>query len=201
MMGKTHLTMGIAIATLVLHPNDVPSCLVAIAGGAIGGVVADIDTVRNDYKHDALMGQVLAISVFCVSLLIDYIAGFGIAYSISNQNRVLVITGIVGYLVLYIMSFFCRHRTFTHSLLALVLYTISVCLVCPGMAIPYAIGYMVHLILDILNKKPVPLFFPKGKGFCLGWFYANRSANKCLGWIGLATSVFLIINSTIMHVF
>lgn len=71
MMGKTHLAMGVAVATLVLCPTDVSSCLIVVSGGALGGIVADIDTVKNDYENDALIAQLIAIAVFGLSLMID----------------------------------------------------------------------------------------------------------------------------------
>ena len=32
--------------------------------------------------------------------------------------------------------------------------------------------------MDMMNKRSVRLFYPAKKGVCLGWFYADRLANK-----------------------
>ena len=71
-----------------------------------------------------------------------------------------------------VVSFFTRlfttHRGFTHSLLSMVItgslvYIISSAIV-PNLKNPvcsgYLLGYLSHLILDMLNPKGVPLFFP-----------------------------------------
>lgn len=43
MMGKTHITVGIAAAYLITHPQTAPEFIIATVGGSIGGVMADID--------------------------------------------------------------------------------------------------------------------------------------------------------------
>ena len=200
MMGKTHLTMGIAVTALAFHPTDIASWLLTIVGGAVGGTVADIDSVKTDYKHDALIGQALAVFILGASLLIDYGKDIGILSSIAIRNSGFVIVGGVVYLILYIVGFFSRHRTFTHSLFALALFSFSVYLICPSIATFYAVGYLSHLVLDILNKKTIPLFFPVGKGFCLGWFYANKIANKCFFWTGFVSIFLLMVHWIIVQI-
>lgn len=200
MMSKTHVAMGTATALLVLQPHDVPSCLIALSGGALGGVVADIDVVKNDYKHDALIGQVVAVSALIISLIIDYFANYGICTSIISQNKIRIIIGIVMYLALLIFGFASEHRTFTHSLLALILFSASIYMIIPQVVLAYVIGYTIHLILDLLNKKPVPLLFPKEEGICLKLFYAKGVANVCFLLIGVAGTVFLILNALTLHI-
>ena len=69
MMSKTHLAMGMAVALAVVQPKQANECIAALIGGAAGGVLADIDTLDNDYKSDALVGQLLAtgITVFLLT--------------------------------------------------------------------------------------------------------------------------------------
>ena len=58
------------------------------------------------------------------------------------------------------------------------------------MALPFAIGFLSHIGLDLLNKKPVQVFFPvKSRRMCLGWCYANRLANKFLLALGVLGAV------------
>ena len=76
------------------------------------------------------------------------------------------------------------HRGFSHSLLALVLETACVQLVFPEAALPFAAAFASHVLLDLMNKRPVRLFFPAKKGVCLGWFYADGLANKAFAAIG-----------------
>ena len=49
------------------------------------------------------------------------------------------------------------YRTFTHSFLSLLLFSIAIMMICPPLVGAYVIGYILHLFLDVLNKKDVPL--------------------------------------------
>ena len=83
----------------------------------------------------------------------------------------------------------------------MILFSTAVLMLCPSVVIAYLLGYASHLLLDILNKKPVPLLYPKGKGICLKWFYADKDANMAFMWIGVIASLLLIINSTVYRFF
>ncbi len=52
MMSKTHLTMGMATALVIMHLIATPECFLAIIGGALGGIYPDIDIVDNDSLFD-----------------------------------------------------------------------------------------------------------------------------------------------------
>ena len=197
MMGKTHVVIGVASAMLILHPTTPQECIVAIAGGALGGVAADIDTVKNDYKHDALIGQLIALGTSVILFLMDFIFKIGVCESLISGWSTINVIGIVGYVILLIIGFSSAHRTFTHSLMAMVLFSISVLLSCFPIFFSYLIGYVSHLLLDILNKKDVPLLYPMKKGICLKWFYAGKTANTVFMWVGLIASIVLIVNSFI----
>ena len=56
MLSRTHLTVGtaasLAASFFILQPESLSDVLIAFAGGAVGGVFADVDTVSHDRKHD-----------------------------------------------------------------------------------------------------------------------------------------------------
>ena len=63
---------------------------------------------------------------------------------------------------------------------------------------PFAIAFASHVLLDMMNKKSVRLFYPAKKGFCLKWFYADRLANKFFeigGTVWFAAAVILCLRS------
>ncbi len=194
MMGKTHVAMGMATSMMVLNPTSPKLCLFALAGGAVGGVVADIDTVKNDYKHDALIGQCIAYGTLLICLGIDFFNNYGMCDGFIKRNMKINILGIIIYLMLICGGVESKHRTFTHSLLALCLFSNAVCILFPQIVGSFIIGYLSHLILDITNKKPVPLFYPKGKGICLEWFYAGKIADKIFMVIGIVITLTLVVN-------
>ena len=50
MRRRTHITIGITTALLLLRPETVPGCLCAVAGGIFGGWLPDIDLNTNSNK-------------------------------------------------------------------------------------------------------------------------------------------------------
>ena len=92
--------------------------------------------------------------------------------------------GVLGSLICDIEVRGSGHRGFSHSLLALALETACLQLVFPVAALPFAAAFGSHLMLDITNKKSVRIFYPVKKGVCLGWFYADRLANKVVAALG-----------------
>lgn len=192
MMGKTHLTVGIATALAVTLPNTVEGCMLAVIGGGIGGVLADVDILDNDYKHDALIGELLAFGLTGLCFLLDWIFGFGLVQRFASGNTIMLASGGVLFLILWGIGFCTDHRTFTHSLLALVLFTGAAFLLCQSLWIPFATGYASHLMLDVLNKKPVPLLYPLKGGICLKLCYASKIGNTVIMIVGLIASMGLL---------
>ena len=62
-----------------------------------------------------------------------------------------------------------------------------------SVTLPVLAGGLSHLLLDTLNKKPVPWLYPLvKKGFCLRLCRADKAANAAFLWLGLAASAALI---------
>lgn len=78
----------------------------------------------------------------------------------------------------FFIRLFLTHRGFTHSLLAFVLYSllaITLTYIAPiplnldkAFIIGSIVGYGSHILLDALNPKGVPLFYPYKKMFRVG---------------------------------
>lgn len=192
MMSKTHFTIGLATSLYILQPQSLAECLIAVIGGAIGGVTADNDILDNDYEDDALTGQLLALGVTILSLVIDYYFNLGICKSIFN-NMISAIIGGVAFIILWFIGFSSDHRTFTHSFLAMFLYSVAIAFISTTIAVGFMAAYLSHLCLDIFNKKKVPLFYPLRFGICLKLFYADRIANTILMYVGLVFSILLLL--------
>lgn len=195
MMGKTHLTMGMAASLaasfFAVQPRNLSDILIALAGGAVGGVLADVDTVNNDYKCDALIGQLSGAITFGAVIAYDYFYKLGVCDYVMNSNKILsIIAGIV-FMVLYIIGFISEHRTFTHSMMAMALFSGCFTIVYPRLGFAVFVGYASHLLLDLLNKKDVPLLFPLKKGICFHLCYASKTANKVFMFVGLAATLVL----------
>ena len=101
--------------------------------------------------------------------------------------------GVLGCLICDLEIKGSGHRGFSHSLLALVLETACLQMIFPAAALPFAAAFASHVLLDIMNKRPVRLLYPLKKGICLGWFYADGLANKAFAVIGAFWLIMAII--------
>lgn len=193
MMSKTHFAIGmassLAVSFSVMQPKSLSDNLVILAGGALGGVLADVDTVNNDYKYDALIGQLLGFSMLIIIAVLDYFLKLGTCEYIMSRNRIPSIIAGIAFVVLYIIGFASKHRTFTHSLLAMTLFSGCFSIMLPRLGFFILIGYASHLLLDLLNKKEVPLLYPIKKGICFRLCYASKSANTVFMIIGFLATI------------
>lgn len=193
MMSKTHIAVGVATSLFVTQPTTVTDCLISILGGTIGGIISDVDVQSNDYCKDAWYGRLLAILITALTLLVDWLIGGNIIKSIVDpRNRILVIFGTILLLICLIVGMAQNHRSFTHSFLALIIMSVAVYLIYPTLTKSFIVGFISHLLLDLMNKKKVQLFFPIGNGFCLGMCYADKTANFVFLLSGTVASIVLL---------
>ena len=193
-MSKTHVTVGVASALGIALglPNTPQILLASVAFGALGGTTPDVDILDDDYKHDALIGQLISFGLCGLMLGLDWLFRYEILSSILN-NWIFAVIGVIGYLILYIKGYGSDHREFTHSFLSLLLFSIAVAFIYAPAVPFYAIGYLSHLAIDLLNKKGIQLFFPFKPKPCLKLCYASKTGNTVLMYIGLGASIILFI--------
>lgn len=196
MMGKTHVAMGVAAATATMTfvpaLSDAP-LTAALIGGAAGGIISDIDIESNDYCKDALYARIIAGIIVGASFLVDGIMHLGVCDSIrdSAYSSAVIGIGIFGVVCLF-GALLADHRTFTHSLLAMVIWSASLILFCRILIPFFAVGFISHIVLDLFNKQKVQILFPFGDGFCLGLFYAKGITNVLCLITGICLSVIFI---------
>lgn len=199
MMSITHIAIGAATALVVTVPMTPRECAITVIGGVIGGVVADNDILDNDYLGDALLGQLSAAGITALILFLDFILNGGIINSML-ASRGLLISGSVVFAILYFIGMTQPHRGFTHSLLALILYSVAVGIIYVPLMVPFALGYFSHLVIDLLNKRGMTLLFPLKLKICLYLCYANKFANKALMVAGFAISAIMLVNGLLLHI-
>ena len=123
------------------------------------------------------------------------------AYPVNSPGQIghyLWFAGLAGFVIICVFAGGSGHRGFSHSLIALVLETFCLWLIFPAVAMPFAIAFISHVLLDIMNKRSVRLFYPAKKGVRLGWFYADRLANRVFeagGMLWLIASMILCLRS------
>lgn len=192
MLGKAHLTIGMAAAWTLAMPETVPAALPVIAGAAAGSLICDIDCDSPSERNDASRQRVLAAVIVAAALIYDKAVDGGMWRSIAESGSYLWCAGVAGLVVTVAFANVSSHRGFSHSITAMLLETGFLYLIFPQCAKPFAIAFVTHILLDISNKKRVRLFYPAKKGVSLGLFYADRMANKVCEIAGAAWLILVI---------
>lgn len=189
MMGKTHIFMGTAFALALSFPDSPMEILAAAAGGAVGGMISDVDLDSLKNIKETMHTKSIAGSILGISLVIDFIFKCGIIEYMKNTNPVIMLVGLVAFIALYFIGAAAKHRGFTHSILAMFIYSAAFGAMCFPMALPFMIGFASHLLLDMLNKKPIKLFFPAKKGICFRLCPASGKVNNTFMYVGIVCTV------------
>lgn len=191
MMSKTHVAVGIA-CSLAAAPETIEGLSYALMGGAIGSLICDIDRNSENPSRDVKQGWAIAFTVFTVGFLHESYARwqqFKAEYLLSRPLTLICI-GLLLILLLFVIN--SAHRGFSHSLMMMVISAVLIYFINRQTSLFYMIGFLSHLFLDVLNKKPVRIFYP-AKGFCLGWFYVDGLANRILLLCGCGACAALLM--------
>lgn len=216
MLGKTHIPFGVTTALLVTRPSTVPGVIAAIAGGAFGAWICDID-VRSDINakrnndvrtfscddewddegKDEKQGRVLgfvwmAIDV-SVALIVDFLMGNGICDYMMRTFSIFKIIAIMAFFVFCVLGAVSKHRSFTHSILGGVLFSALIYFICEPLAIPFISGFISHIVLDLFNRRGIQLFFPLKKRVSFGACASDGAANRVIGGMSVISSVILTV--------
>lgn len=189
MQGKTHFTVGMATALLATQPATISGILASIAAGGIGGKLPDVDLKTSDINCEEVYNSIIDLLFISTIILIDYFVGNGICQYIIDNWGPRIWAGLIGFIVLLIVSIISPHRSFTHSFIGIVLYGVAMYLFCKPIVLPFLVGYVSHIFLDLFNKKGMTLFFPFKHRFCLNMRDSKDKASEILYWIGLALTV------------
>ena len=204
MLAKAHIAVGMAAAFSIVRPETVADALPVITGGALGCLICDLDCENRSEKSDSSHWRFVMALVAAAALIEDHLLDAGMWRSLGQSGdylpgssvalgQYLWFAGLAGFVITCVFASGSGHRGFSHSLLAMTLETVCLWLVFPAVAIPFAIAFMSHVFLDMMNKRSVRLFYPAKKGFCFGWFYADRLANKVITACGTVWLIVAII--------
>lgn len=194
MLAKAHITIGMAAAFTIAQPGTIPEALPVVAGASLGCLICDIDCENTKEKSDSSRWRLVMAAVAAAALIEDHLLGAGMWSSLADSGSYLWFAGLAGFVLTCTFASVSSHRGFSHSIPALLLETAFLWLIFPMSAQSFAAAFISHQVLDIMNKRPVRLLYPAEKGFCLGWFYADRLANKIFasaGTIWLIAAVLL----------
>lgn len=145
MSGVTHLAVGlVSVAPFIKNEPKMLSILpFAVLGALIPDIEADYSLIKT-YKF-IMWFSFLAIAVIILG------------------NSIISIIGIIAFVILVYILRQSEHRTVTHSLLGLTLFSLCILLAAKSLALYFVIGYSTHLILDMVSKRGIALLYPYNK--------------------------------------
>lgn len=195
MLGKTHMMVGIAATLAVTRPDTVSGIVTAAGVGAVGSLISDIDVGTSSSHKDANKVILLTSIVAILVVIVDFAGHLGLIQKImSNSGIARVITGCLIFIGTCAFGKEQPHRSFMHSLLALLILSFAVGLIYIPIVPYFVIGFLSHIATDVFNRRKVRLLYPLKGGVSLNLFRANGIANKLFFVAGcIVTTVELIL--------
>jgi inner membrane protein len=144
-------------------------------------LVVDIDTEKSEgarFLKEAC-GGLITLAILGVFLKTKYNINV-LNYITENKTLKQILPALGILLVALVLGKISKHRSFTHSLLGIVAYTIPVYMLVGDLYKWFLIGYIAHILTDILNKKGVRLLYPLKNGVCLNICSADGIVDKTL---------------------
>ncbi len=190
MSGDTHAAVGVATALTgcALFPYLASGGVLTVATGTLvciaGAWFPDLDLGRS--KGSKAMNKLLTI---LIPMLVLVLGGQSVGLWKLEQFGVRG-TSLLFFCILLLIGVWSRtrpHREFTHSFLALVGTTLLVGLIFgKELWVWYGIGYLSHLLIDLLNGKGEALLWPMGERFCFKMCSASGVVNQILKYVAMA---------------
>ncbi|SFS72099.1 metal-dependent hydrolase [Marininema halotolerans] len=154
MTGNTHLSLGVAAGAFTVAAQglatDVGACVTAVVVASIGSILPDIDedgSTLNNLLFRSIKYRSIALAILgAAAVLLGILKGLALWVVLAGMYAMAVA--------------FIPHRSFTHSLLSLLLVSGITYMAEPSYMWPLAAGYLSHLLADGITAGGIPLFWP-----------------------------------------
>ena len=196
MTSHVHIAIGVAASLAAasfipaLTPESEDALLLETALAATGTVLPDIDlNGKSNVKKWALT------AVLAVAAVSAFIYRAGQLETIKSLFGVRLVAGILLFTVCTAIGLISNHRSFTHSLLGLFLFSTAVFLLLgPVPALWFAAAMLSHDLADTLNMTKVRWLYPAKKGVALGLCKSSGLIAELIGLIFTVLAVLLFRN-------
>jgi len=191
LLGKTHFAVGVASSLIFTQPKTVQDVILAVGIGGMGALISDIDVdTSGSHKYANRIIAVVVLIVVAVFAAEQIWNAEIVKQIISDSSYARIAIGAI----IAICAFGKQqpHRSFMHSILALVLLTASIGMVWQDLIPYFAISFASHIIIDMFNFEKVRLLYPFKCGVALKLFHAQGLANNLFFVIGSALAVIQI---------
>lgn len=146
MKGTSHAIIGITLSAVIAKQLGQPYGISEAAIAGIASLLPDIDedsSTINKYVP-------LSYKKFIYGAMGLYMA----YYMYKTRSIALLIPAIISLLI-----YLSGHRGYTHSILSMAIFIIAF-IKTPNYILPFAVGYSLHLLCDMINAKGIRLMYP-----------------------------------------
>lgn len=179
---KTHIACANLASLYIIRPTSIIGLLTTVGVATLGGLLPDVDL--KDSTSDKLFDRLMAslITIIVMGVFVKYFFNINIYTKIREYNNIFnYIVSICLFIILSYMGSKTSHRSFTHSILGLFIYTMVLSYSFSSkIYITYFISHLSHIIIDLLNMKGICLFYPLKFRFSLKLCESDGSINKLL---------------------
>lgn len=199
MTGKTHAAVGICGAAFLLIPRvDIKTALVGLGFVIVGSYATDADLKVSKAGHvvsDIIYGTIIMAAIYLILTYRFHYNVLGVVgRNMPSQLRLLGCGLIIGSIILGRVT---GHRKYMHSILGFITMNAGIWLIAGKFVIWFALGYALHMLIDLLNEKPESLFFPLHEGDVC---FSICSSRGIVNW-GIATVAYIGFIYKIMTIY
>jgi len=191
MKTPTHIVCANALALAFIRPDSPTSLLLTLGAATIGGTISDIDVSDKEHKKYIILYSIIALVSVLVLGSLELIFHIGINdWIINNSSYARINICLLLTIGLCYYGYLNPHRSFLHSFLGVFLLILLCYIGFRVAVIPFGIGIISHIILDLFNKKGLWLFYPMKKKFSLKLCVYNGEVNFYL--FNIFTTILII---------
>ena len=196
MQCRTHIAFGIAVNLAIAHTGDIKTLLVTIAGAAVGSSISDLDSSNSESSQILNKITFVIVAIVALFFIINYLFGLKIIDKIvEHGNLTNILIGTLLFLFVSILGSYTKHRTFMHSFTCVAIYYVVLSsFLSQTFVIPFSIGMISHIVLDLLNHIGVGIFCPlTEKRFCIDICDSNGVVNSLLFYISVVVAAYFCV--------
>ena len=192
---RTHVVCASAATLALMAPETPKLVIVSLMGSTIGSVLPDIDSYNSESNQ--ILHKIFIITMLTIigSIVIENIFNLDIYNYIAGKEKFhnIAIT-FIAFLLLSIYGSKTPHRSFMHSILAVILFYFVCSFSFPNIFVYcFTIGMISHIMLDFFNHKGIMLFYPFRKRMCFNLCSSNKVTNKVLFCVFTVITLFKLI--------
>lgn len=198
MTGKTHMAIGVAASAAFLstvHPTP-QKFVIGFSLGMIGALMPDMDIKTSKISS---FGRTALAYIFVILVVAGFIIYKGniqlnqIKFNYRPTSKVEY--GVIIIVVCALFSKFTKHRSFSHSILGLILFYIGFRMIIGQMALYFGIGYISHILSDLITNNGIELIYPMKKKVALKLVKSGSKLDYIIGIVSFAFFVYLTIKT------